>query len=61
MPGVKAAAPFIESRGLLANGRRVAGAVVRGVLPEEEAKAVGLGSAAEIRFPCTICRPASTA
>ena len=43
-PGVKAAIPFIESRGLLANGQRVAGAMVRGVLPEEEGKAVGLGS-----------------
>jgi lipoprotein-releasing system permease protein len=42
--GIRAAAPFIESRGLLANGRRVAGAVVRGVLPGEEAKALGLGS-----------------
>jgi len=42
-PGVKAAVPFIESRGLSANGRRVAGAMVRGVLPEEEVKAVGLG------------------
>jgi lipoprotein-releasing system permease protein len=42
-PGVKAAVPFIESRGLIANGRRVAGAMVRGVLPEEEVKAVGLG------------------
>jgi len=41
-PGVKAAVPFIESRGLLANGQRVAGAMVRGVLPEEEVKAVGL-------------------
>jgi lipoprotein-releasing system permease protein len=43
-PGVKAAVPYIESRGLLANGRRVSGVVVRGVLPEEEVKAVGLGS-----------------
>jgi lipoprotein-releasing system permease protein len=43
-PGVKAVAPFIESRGLLANGQRVAGVMVRGVLPEEEVKAVGLGS-----------------
>ena len=43
-PGVTAAVPFIESRGLFANGRRVAGAMVRGVLPEEESKAVGLGS-----------------
>ena len=43
-PGVKAVAPYIESRGLLANGQRVSGAMVRGVLPEEEVKAVGLGS-----------------
>jgi lipoprotein-releasing system permease protein len=43
-PGVKAAVPFIESRGLLANGQRVSGVMVRGVLPEEEVKAVGLGS-----------------
>jgi lipoprotein-releasing system permease protein len=43
-PGVKAVVPFIESRGLLANGERVAGAMVRGVLPEEETRAVGLGS-----------------
>src|SRR5262245_45434715 len=34
-PGIRAVAPFIESRGLLANGERVAGAMVRGVLPEE--------------------------
>jgi len=43
-PGVKAAIPFIESRGLLAHGQRVAGAMVRGILPAEEAKAVGLGA-----------------
>ena len=36
--------PFVESRGLLANGERVAGAMVRGILPEEEVKAVGLGA-----------------
>ena len=41
---MKAVVPFIESRGLLANGERVAGAMVRGVLPEEEVKAVGLAS-----------------
>jgi len=46
-PGVKAAVPFIESRGLLANGQRVAGAMVRGVLPEEEVKAVGLAERLE--------------
>jgi lipoprotein-releasing system permease protein len=43
-PGIKAVAPFIESRGLLANGQRVTGAMVRGILPDEENRAVGLGS-----------------
>src|SRR5262245_33115236 len=43
-PGVKAVVPFIESRGLLSNGELVAGAMVRGILPEEEARAVGLGA-----------------
>lgn len=42
-PGVIAAAPFIEAQALLTNKRRVKGAVVRGVLPEEEARATGLG------------------
>ncbi len=32
----QAVVPFIESRGLVANGQRVAGAAVRGILPEEE-------------------------
>ncbi|HUQ09515.1 MAG TPA: lipoprotein-releasing ABC transporter permease subunit [Steroidobacteraceae bacterium] len=44
MANVAAVAPFIETRGLLANGRRVAGTSMRGVLPEEEVRAVGLGS-----------------
>src|SRR6186997_2869381 len=43
-PEVVAVVPFVESRGLLANGQRVAGVLVRGVLPEEEVKAVGLGA-----------------
>jgi|SRR5436190_7457368 len=43
-PEVVAVVPFVESRGLLANGERVAGVMVRGVLPEEEVKAVGLGA-----------------
>lgn len=43
-PEVLAVVPFVESRGLLANGERVAGVMVRGVLPEEEGKAVGLGA-----------------
>ena len=37
-PDVVAVVPFVESRGLLANGERVAGVMVRGVLPEEEAQ-----------------------
>jgi lipoprotein-releasing system permease protein len=43
-PQVIAVVPFIEARGLLANGDRVTGAMVRGILPEEEVKAVGLGA-----------------
>src|SRR5579862_7490103 len=41
-PGVSAAAPYVESQALFANGRRMAGASVRGVLPEEERSATGL-------------------
>jgi lipoprotein-releasing system permease protein len=41
-PGVLAVVPYVESRSILANGQRVAGAMVRGVLPDEERKAVGL-------------------
>jgi lipoprotein-releasing system permease protein len=41
-PGVIAAVPYIESESLLTNGKRVAGAMVRGVLPEEERKATGI-------------------
>jgi lipoprotein-releasing system permease protein len=42
-PGVAAAAPYIEAQALVMNNKRVKGAVVRGVLPEEEARATGLG------------------
>jgi lipoprotein-releasing system permease protein len=42
-PDVTAAAPYIEAQGLLMNGRRVKGVAVRGVLPEQEARATGLG------------------
>src|SRR5215468_7100232 len=38
MPGVIAAVPYIESEALFTNGKRVTGATVRGVLPEEERK-----------------------
>jgi lipoprotein-releasing system permease protein len=46
-PGVRAAVPFIESRGLMANGTRVAGTMVRGILPEEESRVPGLGQRLE--------------
>ena len=41
-PEVVAAVPFIESESMIANGQRVTGAMVRGVLPEQERKATGL-------------------
>jgi lipoprotein-releasing system permease protein len=41
-PGVRAAVPYIEQQSMLANGVNVAGATVRGVLPDEERKATGL-------------------
>ena len=41
-PGVQAVVPYIESQAMLANGQRMAGAEVRGVLPEEEGRATGL-------------------
>jgi lipoprotein-releasing system permease protein len=40
--GVQAAVPYVESLGMLANGYAMAGASVRGVLPEEERTATGL-------------------
>jgi lipoprotein-releasing system permease protein len=41
-PGVQAAVPYIEQQSMLSNGIYVAGATVRGVLPDEERKATGL-------------------
>lgn len=41
-PGVRAAVPYIEEQAMLSNGVNVAGATVRGVLPNEERKATGL-------------------
>lgn len=41
-PGVTAAVPYIESEALLTNNKRINGAMIRGVLPEEERKATGL-------------------
>lgn len=43
-PGVRAVAPYIEARALLANGQAVAGTVIRGVSPAEEGATIGLGS-----------------
>ena len=40
--GVEAAVPYIESQAMLAHGRRLAGAKVRGVLPEKERRVSGL-------------------
>jgi lipoprotein-releasing system permease protein len=40
--GVVAAVPYIESQAMFINGRRMTGANVRGVLPEEERTATGL-------------------
>jgi lipoprotein-releasing system permease protein len=40
--GVAAAVPYIESQAMLAHGTALAGANVRGVLPEEERTATGL-------------------
>jgi lipoprotein-releasing system permease protein len=40
--GVLAAVPYIEEQALLAHGRHIIGAGIRGVLPEEERKATGL-------------------
>src|SRR5215469_6937589 len=42
MPGVQAAVPYIESQAMFAHGTALAGAEVRGVLPQEERTATGL-------------------
>ncbi len=41
-PGVIAAAPYIEEQALLMHGARTSGTAVRGVVPAEERRAVGL-------------------
>jgi lipoprotein-releasing system permease protein len=41
-PGVLAAAPYIEEQAMLANGAHIDGAVVRGVLPQQESTTDGL-------------------
>jgi lipoprotein-releasing system permease protein len=41
-PGVEAAVPYIEAQAMLSHGRKVVGASIRGVLPDEERKATGI-------------------
>ena len=41
-PDVLAAVPYIEAQAMLANGDKLAGSSLRGVIPEEERKATGL-------------------
>ncbi len=41
-PGVVAAVPYIEAQAMLASGRQMTGATIRGVLPEMEREATGL-------------------
>jgi lipoprotein-releasing system permease protein len=43
-PGVVAAAPYVEDRGMIAFGPKVSGALVRGVLPDEERKVSAIGT-----------------
>lgn len=42
LPGVVAAVPYIEAQALLMHGARTVGTTIRGVLPHEERRAVGL-------------------
>jgi len=44
LPGVIGAAPYIEEQALLMHGAHVTGTSVRGVLPHEELRTVGLAS-----------------
>ncbi|MGA8707573.1 MAG: lipoprotein-releasing ABC transporter permease subunit [Steroidobacteraceae bacterium] len=47
MPGVLAAAPYIEAQALLMHGQHTAGTEVRGVEPAQERRAVGLAQRIE--------------
>lgn len=44
MPGVTAVVPFIESQAMLTAGQRLAGTLLRGVDPQQEARLNGLSS-----------------
>ena len=43
-PGVLAAVPYIEEQAIIAHGHAVTGTVLRGIVPDEERKAVGIAS-----------------
>jgi lipoprotein-releasing system permease protein len=47
-PGVQAAVPYIEEQSMLSNGVYVAGATVRGVLPDEERNATGIAQSLRV-------------
>jgi lipoprotein-releasing system permease protein len=42
-PGVRAAAPYVSGQGMLSQGERVQGVMVRGILPESEQQLIALG------------------
>jgi lipoprotein-releasing system permease protein len=42
-PGVRAAAPYVTGQGMLSQGERVQGVMVRGILPAAEQKLIALG------------------
>ncbi len=42
-PGVHAAVPYIEEQAMLTHDQHITGSSVRGILPEEERRATGLG------------------
>src|SRR5687767_460228 len=42
-PRVVGTAPFVQAQAMLSNGQAVRGAVVRGILPEQEEKVADLG------------------
>ncbi len=42
MPGVQAAVPFVEQQAMLSHGATLSASQIRGILPEEEQRAVGL-------------------
>jgi len=43
-PEVKAMAPYVMGQGMLSNGQRVQGAIIRGVLPDDEDRVADIGS-----------------